>query len=54
MKRGTLLALMVLTVHIEYLFLGENSDFKYHDIELAVLFNEVDNVPSETCVCGFF
>ena len=29
-------------VPLEYLFMGEKAEFKYHDLELADLFGEVD------------
>jgi len=31
-------------VPLEYLFMGEKAEFKYHDIELADLFLEVDKM----------
>ena len=31
-------------VPLEYLFMGEKADFKYHDLELGVLFGEVDRM----------
>ena len=31
-------------VPLEYLFMGEKADFKYHDLELADLFWEVDRM----------
>lgn len=31
-------------VPLEYLFMGEKAEFKYHDLELADLFGEVDRM----------
>ena len=34
-------------VPLEYLFMGEKADFKYHDLELADLFGEVDQMEAK-------
>ena|GEM_PF-2408352 len=34
-------------VPLEYLLMGEGSDFQYHDLELAQLFKEVDSMNEE-------
>ena len=34
-------------VPLEYLFMGEKADFKYHDLELANLFGEVDRMETK-------
>jgi len=34
-------------VPLEYLFMGEKAKFRYHDIELANLFGEVDQMESK-------
>jgi len=34
-------------VPLEYLFMGEKADFKYHDLELANLFGEVDRMEAK-------
>ena len=34
-------------VPLEYLFMGEKAEFKYHDLELANLFGEVDRMETK-------
>ena len=34
-------------VPLEYLFMGEKAEFKYHDLELADLFGEVDRMEAK-------
>jgi transcriptional regulator with XRE-family HTH domain len=34
-------------VQLEYLFMGEKAEFKYHDLELADLFREVDRMKAK-------
>jgi transcriptional regulator with XRE-family HTH domain len=34
-------------VPLEYLFMGEKADFKYHDLELADLFGDVDQMEAK-------
>jgi len=34
-------------VPLEYLFMGEKANFKYHDLELADLFGEVDRMDAK-------
>jgi transcriptional regulator with XRE-family HTH domain len=34
-------------VPLEYLFMGEKAEFKYHDLELADLFGEVDRMETK-------
>jgi transcriptional regulator with XRE-family HTH domain len=34
-------------VPLEYLFMGEKADFKYHDLELADLFGTVDRMETQ-------
>jgi transcriptional regulator with XRE-family HTH domain len=38
---------MYFNVPLEYLFMGDKAEFKYHDLELADLFGEVDRMKAK-------